>query len=552
MFMTRSIFLFFSLFISFSQCKKEEIQAATSFELLSIQYHNKISGSTIFLEEQQPSISFLFNHKLDKNTTQKAIVFRSTKAIDIPFTFSFDHNDSALIISPTQNLETLSKYYLVLTNDLQNSQKTKLKNNINLELFSFIDTSKTAFPNISDDSLLTLIQKQTFRYFWDFGHPVSGLSRERNSSGNICTSGGSGFGIMSILVAINNGFISRSEGIQRIKTILDFLKNKTKKYHGAFPHWFNGADGSTIPFSSYDDGGDLVETSYLMMGLLCARQFFNGASTDEKLIQDQVNLLYKNVEWSYYQNGQDVLFWHWSENYAWKMNHRIQGWNEALITYILAASSPTFPIPASVYKNGWAKNGGIKNGRSFFNYTLPLGEDYGGPLFFSHYTFLGVDPNGLKDEYADYSIQVKNHSLINYEYCKSKTNITFGYSDQCWGLTASDTYNGYTAHSPTNDKGVISPTAAISSLPFTHEESMKAIRYFYFILGEKLWKEYGFIDAFSLEKNWFADSFLAIDQGPIIVMIENHKSKLLWNLFTSCPEVNDGMKKLGFTAPYIK
>jgi hypothetical protein len=182
---------------------------------------------------------------------------------------------------------------------------------------------------------------------------------------------------------------------------------------------------------------------------------------------------------------------------------------------------------------------------------LPLGPAYGGPLFFSQYSFLGIDPNGLKDSYADYTIQTTNHSQINYQYCIANPNHFFGYSDAVWGLTASDIPGGYTAGSPTNDIGVIAPTAAISSMPFVPGPAMKALKFYYYTLGDKLWKEYGFVDAFSLQELWYADSFLAIDQGPIIIMVENYRSGLLWNLFTSCPEVKTGMKSLGFTAPYL-
>jgi hypothetical protein len=233
------------------------------------------------------------------------------------------------------------------------------------------------------------------------------------------------------------------------------------------------------------------------------------------------------------------------------MNMQIKGWNETLITYVLAASSPTYAIPKVVYDNGFASNGAIKNGNTYYGVQLPLGPASGGPLFFEHYSFLGINPNGLTDQYANYQTQVVNHTKINYEYCKVNPNGYYGYSSSCWGLTASDIPNGYTASSPTNDVGVIAPTAALSSMPYTPTESMNALRFFYYKLGDKIWKEYGFVDAFSLNEPWFANSFLAIDQGPIIVMIENYRSGLLWNLFTSCPEVKAGMKSLGFSAPYL-
>jgi len=233
------------------------------------------------------------------------------------------------------------------------------------------------------------------------------------------------------------------------------------------------------------------------------------------------------------------------------MNMPIQGWNETLITYVLAASSPTHGITKAAYDSGFAKNGAIKNGNTYYGYQLPLGEANGGPLFFEHYSFMGINPNGLTDQYANYQTQTVNHTKINYEYCKANPKQWYGYSDQCWGLTASDIPGGYTASSPNNDVGVIAPTAALSSLPYTSTESMKALKFFYYKLGDKLWGPYGFYDAFKLQQPWFANSYLAIDEGPIIVMIENYRTELLWNLFMSCPEVKAGMQSLGFQSPYL-
>ena len=337
-----------------------------------------------------------------------------------------------------------------------------------------------------------------------------------------------------------------------MQKIVGFLKNTAVKVKGAFPHWLNGTTGAIIPFSANDDGADLVETSYLMAGLLTTRQYFNGTSADETNLRNDINDLWNGVEWDWFRNGgQDVLYWHYSTGKGWIMNFPIRGWNECLVTYILASSSTTHSIPATVYSNGWAGGNPFINGAAYFGYTLPLGEAMGGPLFFSHYSFLGVNPNGLQDVYANYTTQTKNHTLINYTYCKTNPNNNFGYSADCWGLTASDIENGYIASSPTNDVGVIAPTAALSSFPYTPAESMTALKFYYYTLGDKLFKEYGFVDAFALKDTWFANSFLAIDQGPIIVMIENYRTGLLWNLFTSCPEVKQGLIKLGFTAPYL-
>jgi hypothetical protein len=428
------------------------------------------------------------------------------------------------------------------------NNEVKPPDTIKPPVFAIDSTDK--FPIISDEELLTLVQKQTFKYFWDFAHPVSGLARERNTSGDVVTSGGSGFGIMTIPVAIERKFITRAQGLERMQKIVAFLNEKAQKFHGAFPHWLNGSTGAVVPFSTKDNGADLVETSFLIQGLLTSRQYFAGSDSAEVKLRSDINKIWHAVEWNWFRkNNEDVLYWHWSPDYGWDMNLPIRGWNECLITYALAASSPTFAISKPVYDNGWTRNGAFVNGRDFYGIKLPLGEGYGGPLFFSHYSFLGINPTGLTDGFTNYMTQNRSHTLINYNYCKTNPANHAGYSDSSWGLTASDIPGGYTASSPTNDKGVIAPTAALSSFPYTPSESMRALKFFYYKLGDKMWGEYGFRDAYSLDQLWFADSYLAIDQGPIIIMIENHRSALLWNLFMSCPEIKTGMKNIGFQGP---
>ncbi|MEJ7587879.1 MAG: glucoamylase family protein [Ferruginibacter sp.] len=410
--------------------------------------------------------------------------------------------------------------------------------------------------NLSDSALLDLVQKQTFRYFWDFAHPVSGMARERSNTDagyghETIATGGTGFGLMSVIVAVERGWISRDTAARFIRKMINFLI-KANAYHGAYPHWLDGSTGKIIPFSRKDDGGDLVETAYLFQGLLCARQYFNRDNPVENEFRQKLNWLWTGIEWNWFTQGQDVLYWHWSPNNGWAMNFPVRGFNECLIMYVLAASDDHYPVSPAVYHKGWAQSNFFKNGKEFYGYKLPLGFDYGGPLFFSQYSFVALDPRGLKDQYADYWEQNKNHTLINRAYCLDNPRDFKGYGEKCWGLTASDTYNGYNAFSPTNDEGTISPTAALSAFPYTPEYSMMALKHFYYDLGDKIWSEYGFTDAFNETKNWYAKSHLAIDQGPIIVMIENYRSGLLWKLFMSCPEIQKGLKRFGFESPHIK
>ena len=401
-------------------------------------------------------------------------------------------------------------------------------------------------PVDPNEALMDTVQMQTFRFFWDDAHPSSGMIRDRNGASYV-TTGGSGFGMMAILVGIERGFITHDQGFERISKTINFCET-ADRFHGAWPHWLNGVTGKVIPFSEFDDGGDLVETAFLLEGMLTAQAYFDGSAAEEVELRNKIQTLWEGVEWDWYRNGwQNALYWHWSPNYGWQMNMRITGWNESLIVYVLAASSPTHTIPADVYHKGWARNGEIQNGNVYEGLELPLGQPYGGPLFFAHYSFLGLNPNGLSDQYADYMLQNTNHSLINYNYCVSNPGNYTGYSDSCWGLTASDDPDGYSAHSPTNDNGTISPTAALSSIVYSPTESLNAMNYFYGTLADKVIGNLGPYDAFNQSRNWYANSVLAIDQGPIIIMIENYRTGLLWNNFMKNKDVQQGLTKLGFT-----
>jgi hypothetical protein len=415
------------------------------------------------------------------------------------------------------------------------------------------------------DAIYTDVQRTTFQYFWDGAEPVSGLGRERfhvdgnypDNDKSIVTIGGSGFGVMGILVGIERGFITRQQGVQRLEKIVSFLE-KADRFHGAWPHWLNGETGKVKPFGRKDNGGDLVETSFMLQGLLSVRQYLKNGNDNEKTLANRIDKLWKDVDFNWYRNGKNVLYWHWSPTYAWEMNFPVTGYNECLIMYVLGASSPTHGIPAEVYHEGWAQNGKINHTTTKYGHTLTLShngaQEYGGPLFWSHYSYLGLDPHGLKDRYADYWKENQNHVLIDYEWCVENPKHFKGYGPDSWGLTSSYSVKGYSGHAPgmQRDLGVISPTAALSSMPYTPDKSMRAMKHWYNDLGEKVYGIYGFYDAFSETDNWFPKRYLAIDQGPIVVMMENYRSALLWNLFMSCPEVQQGLKKLGFQSPHLK
>ena len=553
----KNIYLVVFLSIMAAACKKSEPSPGPdpgpSTYSLTYKVNGTATTNTNFTNSGlQPVVEINFSEAVNTATVATGVTFKNAQTNAVVSAGKvLSNGDKTLTVTPASALSGFTAYKLEVTTALKSAAGKTLSNPVSLNFITGLDTTDK-FPQISETALLDKIQQTTLKYFWEFGHPVSGMARERNSSGDVVTSGGTGFGIMAIIAGTSRNFVSRSDALARLTTMVNFLKNTAQRFHGAYPHWLNGATGAAVPFSTKDDGADLVETSLLAQGLICARQYFNGTDAGETALRNNINDILSTIEWDWFRkNNEQVLYWHWSPNYGWDMNLPIRGWNEALITYVMAASSASHGIPASVYTQGFAQNGAMQNGNSYYGFNLPLGPVKGGPLFFSHYSFLGINPNGLSDVYANYWTQNVNHSKINYSHCVENPMNHYGYSDKCWGLTASDIPGGYTASSPTNDVGVIAPTAALSSMPYTPAESKKAMNFFYYKLGDKLWGEYGFKDAFKLSQGWFADSYLAIDQGPIIVMIENYRTGLLWNLFTSAPEIKTGMQSLGFTAPYL-
>ncbi|HVS75666.1 MAG TPA: glucoamylase family protein [Steroidobacteraceae bacterium] len=418
------------------------------------------------------------------------------------------------------------------------------------------DMSPARLATLADDELLERVQRQTFRFFREAAHPVSGLVPDRRPPGkgqsaDLVTAGGSGFALMALVVAVARGWMRREEALERLSAMLDVLGRATC-FHGAWPHFLDGRTGATIPFSRKDDGGDLVETSFLCMGLLTARQYFARDTPVETRLRQTMSWLWEEVEWDWYaRGGRGVLYWHWSPNNGWALEHEIRGWNECLVTYVLAAGSPRYPIDPHVYHRGFAAGRDFINGRSWCGIELPLGPAFGGPLFFSHYSFCGLDPRGLADRYASYWEQNLRHVRINHAHCVANPCHHRAYGEHCWGLTASDDPDGYAVHAPDSDNGTIAPTAALGSFPYAPVEAMKALRHFLGAFGERLWRPHGFVDAFCPQRDWYADTHLAIDQGPIILMIENFRTGLLWKLFMSAPEVRTGLRRLGFSSPHL-
>ncbi len=423
-------------------------------------------------------------------------------------------------------------------------------------MLQHMTTADAAGTDLDNDALLEVVQRQTFRFFWEGAHPVSGLARDRQKTtgdpvNDLVAIGGSGFGIMAIVVAVERSWVSRDDAVGRLGAMLSCLE-ETPRYHGMFPHFIDGRTAKTIPFRRKDDGGDVVESAFLFQGLLAARQYFDRNTAAERGLRNRINRLWLEAQWGWFtKEGEKRLYWHWSPNHGWGMNRTIGGWNECLLAYVLAAGSPKHSIDAGAYHHGFASGPSFRNGRSYYGIELPLGMNFGGPLFIAHYSFCGLDPRGLTDRHADYWEQNLRHTRINYEHCVANPHGHAGYGPDCWGLTSSHGPKGYAAHAPDKDIGVIAPSAALSSFPYAPAEAMRALRYFLARPRHRIWGRYGFVDAFSERRNWYARTYLAINQGPIVIMIENHRSGLLWKLLMSAPEIRTGLSRLGFISPHL-
>jgi exo beta-1,2-glucooligosaccharide sophorohydrolase (non-reducing end) len=425
--------------------------------------------------------------------------------------------------------------------------------------------SAPATRQFDDDALLDMIQESCFRYYWEGANRDSGMAAEiLPGDGNLVALGASGFGVMATVVAVERGFITREEGLNRLLHIVKFLQ-KADRFHGAWPHFLDGRTGKIWPFfGRYDNGGDLVETAFLMQGLLAARQYFGRPSPGEQELRDTISLLWEEVEWDWYRKtpDSDFLYWHWSPEHAWRISHPLVGWNETMIVYLLAIASPTHSVPSQLYYSGWAGQSDAAvvyrqnwsrttqgdhyvNGNSYYGMKLDVGEGTGGELFFTQFSFLGFDPRGLRDKYTNYFSNNRTIALINRAYCSDNPKNFVGYGPQCWGRSAG-IFSGGGKPLPRDDNGTICCSASLGSFPYTPDESMACLKHFYRDLGQQTFGAYGFHDGFNQTEGWFDEVYMGLNQAQIVVMIENHRSGLIWKSFMANPEIQKMVSRVGF------
>lgn len=429
------------------------------------------------------------------------------------------------------------------------------------------ESATAATKSLTDDELLEMVQRGCFRYYWDAANRPSGMALEvLPGDDDLVALGGSGFGIVALVVGTERGFVSRDESAQRMLQIVRFLKN-SERFHGAWSHYLVGRTGKVWPlFGKYDNGGDLVETAFMIQGLLTARRYFDGDAPEEREIRDTITQLWREVEWDWYRKSPDseVLYWHWSPDHAWHISHPLVGWNETMIVYLLAIASPTHAVPASLYHSGWAGQSKLavdyrrgwsrttqgdhyQNGHSYHGHKLDVGCGSGGDLFFAQFSFLGFDPRNKRDKFTNYFQNNRQLALINRAYCIENPRGYAGYGPDCWGLSAG-VRNGGGKPQPRSDNGTICSSAAIGCYPYTPDESLAVLKHLYRDLGKNTWGVYGFHDGFNQHDNWFDECYMGLNQAQIVVGIENYRSGLPWKLFMSNPEIEPMLAAIGFEA----
>lgn len=399
--------------------------------------------------------------------------------------------------------------------------------------------------SMSDDALLDMVEEASFRYYWNGAEPHSGMSRESiPGDSDLIAVGATGFGLMNMIVAADRGFVPREDVVVRMLKVTAFLDH-ADRFHGVWPHYLSGRSGHVLPvFGIYDDGGDLVETSFLLQGLLAARGYFTNDTPQERELRSRITKLWEGVEWNWYVTPDGkALWWHWSPHYGYSIANRLQGFNESMITYVLAIASPTHGVPASLYETGWAAQGDASHPFPIANtyYGIHVDVNYlrnsPGPLFFTHYNFFGFDPH-YQDKWTNWFANNRNISHVQQEYAIHNPGKFAGYRADAWGLSAVTGPNGYREFKPFDeDDGTLAPTAALGAYAYTPQPSLQALKHFYRDLGAQTWTVYGFRNAFNLQHDWYSPDELGLNQAPQAIMIENGRTGLLWHAFMPNVEI---------------
>ena len=410
-------------------------------------------------------------------------------------------------------------------------------------------------PFASNDEFLDYVQETSFDYFWYCANPSNGLVPDRSATGSACSIAAVGFGLTAIGIGVDHGWITRTQGVARMLTTLNtFLQGPqgpgttgTIGYQGWFYHFLdmNSAVRANSELSS-------IDTVLLLAGILYAKQYFNRTSADEASIRTMADAIFNRVNWTFMSQGTNAVAMGWQPTSGFTGYGNWIGYNEAMILYCLGLGTATNPLPASAW-NRWTSGytWGTYYGQTYVSFP---------PLFGYEYSHCWMDFRHIADSYMNshnstYFENSRRAALAQVAYCSTAPHV--GYSSTVWGLTACDgpPPTGYAARGlpPVGlDDGTIAPTAAGGAMPFTPEYSLPTLLAFYNRFRIHIWTSYGFRDSFNLGQSWYDTDELGIDQGPIVIMIENYRTQKVWQLFMQNAEVQRGLQRAGFVPlPFV-
>jgi hypothetical protein len=435
------------------------------------------------------------------------------------------------------------------------------------------------------DPLVEDLQERSFRYFWDLANPANGLVPDRWPTPSFASVAAVGFGLTAYPIGVERGWITREQARERVLATLRFFATAVQ---GSGPVGNTGYRGFLYHFLDMDSGVrfkqvelSTIDTALFLAGALVCQSYFDGSDTGETEIRSLAETLYERAEWTWMQPRPPGVIMGWTPEGGYlPLNWR--GYDEAMILYILALGSPTYPIEASAWP-AWTS-------------TYPWGEFYGqhyvgfAPLFGHQFSELWVDFRGIQDDYMrargiDYFENSRRAVLAQRGYAVADPAGFAGYGENVWGLTACDgpadlvteiggrqvRFFSYAARgacfTEIRDDGTVAPYAAAASIPFAPELAIAAVHEMHARYGDLLWSTYGFLDAFNPTftfadvrlaggrvvpgAGWFDTDYLGIDEGPIVAMIENYRNGFVWRVMRTNPAIVRGLRRAGFTGGWL-
>lgn len=389
---------------------------------------------------------------------------------------------------------------------------------------------------MTDNEFLDLVQKRAAMFFWQEADPRTGLvpDRARNfapRAGRVANLAATGFGLTALIIAQERGWLSRDQVYNRTLTTLQFARDRLFHKEGFSYHWLNTRTGAR----EWNSEVSSVDTALFLAGALFAGEYYRGTRVAE--IADH---LYRRANWKWMCNGRKFVCHGYRPESQSFLKYHWGAYCETLLVDVLAIGSPTFPIDAKAWHDMTRK---VRSYKSYRCIALP-------PLFTHQYHNLWVDFRGLHDGVADYFENARTATLANRQYCIDGMKRHSTYGPDSWGLTACDGPQGYRVYGAppgrAKDDGTVAPTAPGGSFAFTPKESLAALKHMYYTYKPRIWGRYGFCDAYNVDKDWNASDVIAINLGPIVLAIENHRTGMVWKHFMKIAHVRRAIKRIGF------